>query len=127
MDTAQITEKPSLDVQLIEVTTPVSSTDSSGNTHRICVIQGTKCVGISEDEEIFYNGFSQAQRTCVRNKVDMRLLPVLCILYLFAHLDRANIGNAKIEGLKEDTNMSDKQYNIVLCLFFIPYCLLGTV
>ena len=49
---------------------------------------------------------------------------MLAMLYLVSHLDRANIGNAKIEGLEKDLNLDDLQYNIVLSLFFIPYILL---
>lgn len=55
----------------------------------------------------------------------MRLLPCLTVLYLISHLDRANIGNAKILGLTEDLGLSGLQYNIALSLFFIPYVLLG--
>lgn len=29
-----------------------------------------------------------------------------------AHIDRANIGNAKIEGMLDDLGMEDIQYNI---------------
>ena len=52
------------------------------------------------------------------------MVPCLALLYLAAHIDRANIGNAKIEGLVEDLNMTSIQYNIVLSIFFIPYILL---
>jgi MFS family permease len=57
-------------------------------------------------------------------KVDIRLVPMLALLYLCAHIDRANIGNAKIEGMVTDLNMSGVQYNTVLSIFFIPYVLL---
>lgn len=50
---------------------------------------------------------------------------MLAVLYLISHLDRANIGNAKIEGLLEDLHMDGIQYNIALSLFFVPYVLLG--
>lgn len=50
---------------------------------------------------------------------------MLAILYLIGHLDRANIGNAKIEGLSDDLNLVGNQWNIVLSLFFIPYVLFG--
>ncbi|KAL4908484.1 hypothetical protein BDW74DRAFT_166151 [Aspergillus multicolor] len=56
--------------------------------------------------------------------IDLRLLPSLTVLYLISHLDRANIGNAKILGLTEDLALSGIQYNIALSLFFIPYVLL---
>lgn len=48
---------------------------------------------------------------------------MLAILYLISHLDRANIGNAKIEGLADDLGLVGNQYNIVLGLFFVPYIL----
>lgn len=32
--------------------------------------------------------------------------------YLIAHLDRANIGNAKIEGLEASLNMTGTDYNV---------------
>lgn len=46
---------------------------------------------------------------------------MLTILYLMSHIDRANIGNAKIEGLIEDLGLSDTQYSVALAIFFIPY------
>ncbi|KAL8809274.1 MAG: hypothetical protein Q9200_003564 [Gallowayella weberi] len=54
-------------------------------------------------------------------KCDLRVLPFLSILYLFAFLDRVNIGNARIQGLEKDLNMSGHDYNIALQVFFIPY------
>lgn len=48
---------------------------------------------------------------------------MLSILYLISQLDRANIGNAKIEGMDKDLNLSGVQYNIALSLFFVPYIL----
>ena len=41
---------------------------------------------------------------------------MLSLLYLMAHIDRANIGNAKIEGMIEDLGMSGVQYNVVLAI-----------
>lgn len=53
--------------------------------------------------------------------MDIRLIPMLALLYLLSFLDRGNIGNAKIEGLQEDLNMSDDQYNWCLTVFFFTY------
>ncbi|RPB08151.1 MFS general substrate transporter [Morchella conica CCBAS932] len=54
-------------------------------------------------------------------KIDIRLLPVLCILYLLAFLDRVNISNAAIFGLKEDLGLGGVEYNTALTIFFVPY------
>ncbi|KAJ5989192.1 Major facilitator superfamily domain general substrate transporter [Penicillium waksmanii] len=58
----------------------------------------------------------------VLRKMDLRLIPMLSILYLLAFLDRGNIGNAKIEGLVDDLNMTGPQYNWTLTVFFFTYC-----
>ncbi|KAF2141768.1 uncharacterized protein K452DRAFT_228097 [Aplosporella prunicola CBS 121167] len=54
-------------------------------------------------------------------KLDLKLIPWLCLLYLISFLDRTNIGNAKIDGLQEDLHMTNDQYNIALTIFFISY------
>ncbi|KAJ3518893.1 hypothetical protein NMY22_g13452 [Coprinellus aureogranulatus] len=56
-------------------------------------------------------------------KVDRKLLPILAVMYLFSFMDRANIGNARLQGLEQDLNMTGDQYNLALTLFFVPYCL----
>jgi len=54
-------------------------------------------------------------------KIDLHLVPPLCILYLLAFLDRVNIANAKLYNLTEDLGLVGNQYNICLVLFFVPY------
>ncbi len=53
--------------------------------------------------------------------MDIRLIPMLAVLYLLSFLDRGNIGNAKIEGLQEDLHMTNDQYNLTLTVFFLTY------
>ncbi|PGH15077.1 hypothetical protein AJ79_02603 [Helicocarpus griseus UAMH5409] len=59
----------------------------------------------------------------VLRKMDLRLIPIMTLLYLLCFLDRGNIGNAKIEGLTEDLPLTGSQYNICLTVFFFPYAL----
>lgn len=56
-------------------------------------------------------------------KLDLRLLPVLSIMYLFNSLDKSNLGNAKTNGLEKSLGLEGNQYNILLSVFFIPYVL----
>ncbi|CAG8895315.1 unnamed protein product [Penicillium egyptiacum] len=94
------------------------------NYSNIITIDNIQVLGLTPEDAEFYNSFSVEKRKTVLWKVDIRLVPMLAILYLVSHLDRANIGNAKIAGLVEDLGMSGIQYNIALSLFFIPYVLL---
>ncbi len=57
-------------------------------------------------------------------KLDLHVLPILWLLYMFVFLDRVNIGNAKIEGLTKDLHMSGAQYNMASMILFVPYILL---
>ncbi|KAI7362920.1 MFS general substrate transporter [Hortaea werneckii] len=81
-------------------------------------------IGLSNDDAEFFESFPKEKHKRLLRKVDFRLVPVLALLYLCAHIDRANIGNAKIEGMLDDLNMSGIQYNIAVSIFFIPYILL---
>jgi MFS family permease len=56
--------------------------------------------------------------------VTWRLLPLLLICYLFAHLDRINIGFAKMQ-MSTDLQFSDTVYGLGAGLFFIAYALFG--
>ena len=44
----------------------------------------------------------------ITHKIDMRMIPMLCALYLMAYLDRTNIANAKLLGLKVELHMPSK-------------------
>lgn len=83
---------------------------------------------------------SSAERKLVR-KLDMRIMPIACILYLFAcefppitsqvisktprsDLDRSNLGNARLQGLPEDTLGGDptgELFDWVNSAFFFSY------
>ena len=54
-------------------------------------------------------------------KIDLHLVPPLCVLYLLAFLDRVNVANAKLFNLTQDLHLVGNQYNIALVLFFVPY------
>ncbi|KAL4989605.1 major facilitator superfamily domain-containing protein [Aspergillus falconensis] len=96
------------------------SSENVENCAIITTIDNIQVLGLAAEDAAFYRSFSPERR----RKIDLRLLPCLTVLYLISHLDRANIGNAKILGLTEDLGLSGIQYNVALSLFFIPYVLL---
>jgi MFS family permease len=54
-------------------------------------------------------------------KIDFRVIPFLCVLYLLAFLDRVNIANARSFGLAKDLGLKTLEYNTALTMFFVPY------
>ncbi|KAF2266645.1 MFS general substrate transporter [Lojkania enalia] len=57
-------------------------------------------------------------------RIDLHVIPFLCIMYLLAFLDRVNIANANVFGLSEELNITDgTKFNTALVIFFVPYIL----
>jgi hypothetical protein len=71
-------------------------------------------------------------------KIDLRILPIICVVYLMAFIDRygpfapsravlsfdmfrVNIGNAQLFSLASDLRINSNQYNIALAVFFVSY------
>ncbi len=63
----------------------------------------------------------EAERRVVR-KLDWRVPPLVATLYLLAFLDRSNIGNARIAGMREDLKLrAGDRYTWLLNIFYISY------
>jgi hypothetical protein len=53
-------------------------------------------------------------------KFDLRMLPILAVMYLFNALDKGNLGNAKTDGMDKDLGFKGNQYNTMLSVSFVP-------
>ncbi|KAJ7881432.1 MFS general substrate transporter [Mycena leptocephala] len=53
-------------------------------------------------------------------KIDLRLMPILSLMYLLSFLDR---GNARLQGLETQLHLTGNRFNIALTMYFIPYCI----
>lgn len=62
------------------------------------VYEGNKYthLSLSDEDAEFFDTFPEDKKKRMIRKIDFRLVPVLALLYLAAHIDRANIGNAKV-------------------------------
>jgi len=59
-------------------------------------------------------------------KLDRRILPIICLAYLFEFLDRSNLGNARLQGLPQDTLHGDptgKLFDWVTSTFYFSFVL----
>ncbi|KAL1630433.1 hypothetical protein SLS56_004961 [Neofusicoccum ribis] len=66
--------------------------------------------------------FAHLDEKKILRKMDIRIVPILTVLYLMSFLDRSNIANAEVEGMSQDLHMSGGQYNWTLTIFFFSYC-----
>ena len=56
-------------------------------------------------------------------KLDTFVLTYVCLLYWVNYLDRANIANAYVSGMREELNLSGKDFNVINTIFYIGYIL----
>jgi sugar phosphate permease len=73
-----------------------------------------------EHDELYIDPVREAKLV---RKLDIRIAPVMCAVFLLAYLDRSNIGNAAAAGLAETANLKGNQLNIAITLFYATYVL----
>ncbi|KAH8885465.1 MFS general substrate transporter [Thozetella sp. PMI_491] len=77
--------------------------------------------GVIDNVDVGNPDWTEAEETAIRRKFDFTIVPMVTILYMCCAIDRANIGNAKIEGMTAELDLVGYRYNIVLSIFFIVY------
>lgn len=48
----------------------------------------------------------------MRKKIDLRLMPMLILMYILNYLDRNNIAAARLAGLESELNLTSTQYQV---------------
>ncbi|TFY67771.1 hypothetical protein EVJ58_g1414 [Rhodofomes roseus] len=100
-----------------------SSPGSSKDAVTVAVDATVNIEQLARRGEQYKLRFPEVNEAKLMRKIDLKVIPVLCVMYLLAYLDRVNIGNAVLFGLKEDLRLEGTQYNSALVVFFIPYML----
>ncbi|KXT03787.1 hypothetical protein AC578_752 [Pseudocercospora eumusae] len=108
--------------KLPDIKTRTSSEGELERTKSVTTYANGDTVIVREDGETFVID-KKAERALLW-KFDLRILPLLTMMYLFNALDKANLGNAKTDGLEKDLGFAGtNKYNILLSIFFVPYVL----
>lgn len=68
-----------------------------------------------------------ARSKALNQKLDVALLPLLSLLYLFNGLDRGNVGNAETQGFTTDIGAKPDDLNEAVSLFFVTFVVLQPV
>ncbi|KAI1778066.1 major facilitator superfamily domain-containing protein [Hypoxylon cercidicola] len=64
--------------------------------------------------------------TRLRKKIDLRLLPMIILMYILNYIDRNNIAAAKLAGLPEDLHLdpNSSQFQTAVSILFVGYLLM---
>jgi MFS family permease len=100
----------------------MSVTEPDYNRDETSPVPGGKDIDGSEIERQLGEVDPVAEKKLVR-KLDMFLIPVVMLLYLFSFLDRVNIGNARLYGLEKDLGLNASQWQVAVSILFVTYIL----
>ncbi|PVU87688.1 hypothetical protein BB561_006222 [Smittium simulii] len=73
---------------------------------------------LTEEQKVIVKGYLR--------KIDVRILPVVIVLYIFSLIDRGNIGAALVSGLRENLKLNSTQEGNSTTMFYIFYLLFET-
>ncbi|KIA75427.1 hypothetical protein HK57_00071 [Aspergillus ustus] len=75
-------------------------------------------------QAVFDDGLTDAEKKRIIRRIDIRLLPILGVMYSISLIDRTNLGLALVAGMQEDLDLAvGERYTIIVMLFFIAYIL----
>ena len=61
----------------------------------------------------------------IKRKLDLQLVLTAAVLYVWAYIDRGNLGNALVAGMDEDLGLvGNNRYSILAQVFFVTYILM---
>lgn len=67
--------------------------------------------------------WTEEEERVVIRKIDRRLLLCFCIMIFGMALDKGNLANALTDGLLDDLNLSELQFNNAVMILRIAFCL----
>ncbi|KHJ31893.1 putative mfs transporter [Erysiphe necator] len=92
------------------------------------LLQNSGCQNSFEDIPESLREKSDEERVALekklKRKIDLRLIPMLVLIYIMNYLDRGNIAAAKIAGLPEDLNLKGSEYQWAVSVLFFGYILM---
>lgn len=65
--------------------------------------------------------WDEAEERRIRRKLDWHIVPLVTLLYLLCFLDRANVGNARIQGMAKELDLGGYRFNWALTIFYFTY------
>ncbi|KAL3456990.1 major facilitator superfamily domain-containing protein [Aspergillus heterothallicus] len=77
-----------------------------------------------KDSATSASDLTEKEKKRIIRRIDLRLLPMLGIMYSISLIDRTNLGLALVAGMQEDLGLAvGNRYTVIVMLFFIAYIL----
>lgn len=67
------------------------------------------------------NTWDSKEEAALVRRIDLRIFPVMVVLFILNFIDRNNFANARLKGLEEDLNLTDVQYQTCISILLVGY------
>jgi len=95
----------------------------TANAHALPALDSPASPADGQLAQLGYDGKATAKEmypdideSALIRKIDLRVVPILCLLFFFAFLDRFNIANAAVYGMSSELKLVGDQYNGALTI-----------
>lgn len=79
---------------------------------------------VQDDSSSDSETFTVNQQAKIRHRIDRRLIPALGLMYGISLMDRKNVSNAAIAGMRVDLDLlTGYKYSLITLVFFLTYVL----
>ena len=96
--------------------------DSISQSQKVpSVLAGEQPGGLVDAEAAHSYVIDTVSENQLVRKQDLRVLPMIFLMYFFTFLDRTNLGNAKVAGIEKDLGLGTYGFNIGACLYYGIY------
>ncbi|CCH60462.1 hypothetical protein TBLA_0C06700 [Henningerozyma blattae CBS 6284] len=100
--------------------TDLNSDDDDGKKKESYSVYEAGILSTATDEDGIPSATHPMEKQILK-KMDMFLIPLMCLLYFLSNLDKSNIGNAEIAGLSKSLNLKGREYNTCVTVFYGSY------
>ena len=90
-------------------------TDTMSITEPIDEVKGSGPVADVQES------WDAAEEKKLVRKMDIRIFPIMIILFILNFIDRNNFANARLKGLEEDLKLSDVEYQTCISILLVGY------
>jgi len=82
---------------------------------------GDTALALFSNPEDLHEVISPEEEHTLQWKIDLMILPYLAVCYAFFYIDKTTLSYAAIFGIKEDLNISGKQYSWLSSIFYFGF------
>lgn len=110
---AELTEEPK-----------ITTTHTEGKIDAKCLRDskhGDVALRIFDDEDELAAAIDPTAERRVIRKIDVMVMPFICITYLVTYLDKATLGYAAVFDLQKDLGLHGTQYSWLGSIFYFGY------